>query len=66
MKGGTNIVDQKISFYSCKTKSRKCTTIVFSYLLDTCYINAASVLAMNEHTEQRKYNLFEVVFGLVL
>ena len=35
-KGGTDIVDQKISFYSCKTKSRKWTTIAFSYLLDTC------------------------------
>ena len=65
-KGGTDIVDQKISFYSCKTKSRKWTTIAFSYLLDTCRINAASVLAMNKHTEPRKQNSFEVGFNLVL
>ena len=51
------MVDQKITFYSCKTKSRKWTTIAFSYLLcDICGISAASVLAMNKHTEPRKQN----------
>ena len=55
----------KITFYSSKTKSRKCTTIAFSYLLDICCINAASVLAMNKHAEPRKQNLFEVGFSLV-
>ena len=30
-KGGTDIVDQKIISYSIKTKSRKWTTIAFSY-----------------------------------
>ena len=65
-KGGTDIVDQKITFYLCKTKSRKWTTIAFSYLLDICHINTASVLAMNKHTEPRKQNLFEVGFSLVL
>ena len=65
-KGGADIVDQKITFYLSKTKSRKWTTIAFSYLLDICRINAASVLAMNEHTEPRKHNLFEVGFSLVL
>ena len=65
-KGGTDIVDQKINFYSSKTKSRKWTTIAFSYLLDICRINAASVLAMNKHAEPRKQNLFEVGFSLVL
>ena len=66
MKGGTDIVDQKVTFYSSKTKSRKWTTIAFSYLLDICRINAASVLAMNKHTEPCKKNLFEVGFNLVL
>ena len=45
-KEGKDIVDQKISFNSQKTKSRKWTTIAFLYLLDTCPIDAASVLAM--------------------
>ena len=56
----------KITFYSCKIKSRKWTTIAFSYLLDICRINATSVLAMNKHTEPPKQNLFEVGFSLVL
>ena len=56
----------KITFYSSKTKSQKWTTIAFSYLLDICRINAASVLAMNKHAEPRKQNLFEVGFSLVL
>ena len=54
MKGSTDIVDQKITFYSSKTKSRKWTTIAFSYLLDICRIIAASVLAMNKYMEPRK------------
>ena len=65
-KEGKDIVDQKISFNSHKTKSRKWTTITFLYLLDTCPINAASVLAINKHTEPSKQNLFEVGFSLVL
>ena len=34
-RGGTVAVDQKIQFYSVKTKSRKWTVIVFSYLIHT-------------------------------
>ena len=66
MKGITDIVDQKITFYSSKIKSRKCTIIAFLYLLDICRVNTASVLAMNKHTESRKQNLFKVGFSLVL
>ena len=62
-KRGTDIVDQKITFYSCKTKW---TTIAFLYLLKICRIIAAGLLAMNKHTKPRKQNLFEVGFSLVL
>ena len=54
----------KITFYSSKTKSRKWTTIAFSYLLDICRINAASVLAMNKHAERRKQTVLECKFLL--
>ena len=64
MKEGTDILDQKICFYSCKTKSRKWTTIAFLYFLDTCRINAASVLAMNEHLKPRKNNLLKLALVL--
>ena len=66
MKGGTDIVDQKITFYSSKTKSRKWTTIAFSYWLDICRINAANILAINKHKELLKQKLFEVGFNRIL
>ena len=63
---GTDIADQQITFYLCKTKSQKLTTIAFSYLLDICRINAASVLAINKHAEPCKQNLFKDGCSLVL
>ena len=57
---------KKINFNLYKTKPRKWTTIAFLYLLDICRINAASILAINEHTKQRKRNLFKVGFNFVL
>ena len=46
-KGGTDIVDQRIGFYSSKAKSRRWTMSTFAYMLDTCRINACTVYAMN-------------------
>ena len=46
-KGGTDIVDRKISFFSCKPKSRRWPIGAFSYFLDTCCVNASTVLALN-------------------
>lgn len=43
-KGGTVTVDQKIQFYSVKTKSRKWTVIVFSYLIHTISLNCVILL----------------------
>ena len=63
---GTDIADQQITFYLCKTKFQKLTTIAFSYLLGICRINAASVLAINKYAEPRKQNLFEDGCSLVL
>ena len=34
-KRGTYIIDQRMGYYTCKTKSRKWTVSAFSYLLDT-------------------------------
>jgi len=42
-KGGTDIVDQKMSFYTCKAKSRKWTMVLFAYLLDTIRVNSATL-----------------------
>ena len=35
-KGGTDIIDQKMGFYSYKSKSKRWTMNAFSYVLDTC------------------------------
>ena len=49
-----DIVDQKMSFYSCKTKSRKWTLVVFAYLLDTIPVNSATLYALNRNMDLKK------------
>ncbi len=46
-KGGTDIMDQKMSNYSTRTKSKKWTRSAFSYILDTARINAQTIYAAN-------------------
>lgn len=58
-KGGTDIVDQRVGFYTCKTKSPRWTMVAFFYLLDTCRVNSSTVYCMNQKTDPRKQNSFE-------
>ena len=53
-KGGTDIVDQKFGNYTVKTKSRKWTTVAFSYPLDTVRVNAMTVAALNNDKEPNR------------
>ena len=46
-KGGTDIVDQKMSSYSVKPKSSKWTICSFSYILDVARVNATTVTFLN-------------------
>ena len=46
-KGETDIVDQRMSFHSCKPKFRKWTVVAFSYLSDTYRVNASTIMAPN-------------------
>ena len=46
-KEGTDIIDQKMGYYTVKTKSRRWTMVAFAYLLDTIRVNASTVLAVN-------------------
>ena len=41
-KGGTDIIDQRIGFYTCKLKSRKWTITVFSYVIDMARVNSCA------------------------
>ena len=63
-KGGTDIVDQKIQFYSVKAKNRKWTMVVFAYLLDTIRVNAATLYAMNKNINPTKQNAFDHCYNL--
>ena len=62
--GGTVIVDQKMSFYSCKTKSRQWTLVVFAYLLDTIRVNSTLLYALNRNMDPKKQSSFEFGYSL--
>ena len=63
-KGGTDIVDQKIGFYTTKTKSRRWTMTAFSYLLDTIRVNAGTIYGLNNTIDPRKVDSFDFIFRL--
>jgi len=65
-KGGTDIVDQRMANYSCKTKSIKWTLTAFSYVLDTCRVNAATVFTLNMKQDPRKQNSFKFGWDLAM
>ena len=51
-KGGTDIADQRMSYYTTNTKSRRWTLPMFSYVLDTARINAQTVFTRNMSRER--------------
>ena len=57
-KSGTVIIDQRMEFYSCKPKSPKWTITALTYVLDTCRVNASTVLAVNVGCSPRAQDLF--------
>lgn len=58
-KGGTDIVDQRVGFYSCKSKSPRWTMVAFFFLLDTCRVNSGTVYFLNKKKDPRKGNSFD-------
>ena len=67
IKGSTNIVDQKKSFFSCKPKSHKWPIVAFFfYFLDTCNVNASTVLALNQGKDPQKQDSYDFGFDLVI
>ena len=65
-KGGTDIVDQRMAFHTCKTKSRKWTTIAFAYMIDTARVNSSTIYALNKKIDPLKQKSFEYGFELVM
>ena len=63
-KDGTDIIDQRMGTYSCHVKSRRLTMAAFSYVLDTCRVNASTVFALNKGQDPPKQKSFNFVLGL--
>ena len=51
-------------FYSCQTRSRKCTLVVFAYLLDTIQKNSTTLYALNRNMDPKKQSSFEFGYSL--
>ena len=66
IKGGTDIIDQPMNFYSSKAKSRRWIMTAFAYVLDTCRVNASTVIALNQSIKPRNTNSFDFEITLVL
>ena len=64
-KGGTDIIDQRAQYYTCKVKSNRWTIVAFSYILNNGPINASTILALNKKDDPRKVNSLDFVWELV-
>ena len=58
-KGGTDIIDQRMGFYTCKPKSRKWTITVFSYIIDTACVNSSTTFALQKKDDPFNQDSFE-------
>ena len=61
-KGGTDIVDKWMDFYTCKSKSRKWSMVAFSYIVDMARVNSSTLFALNGNKDSLKQSSFE--FGM--
>ena len=54
-KGGTDITEQRMGFYTCKSKARKWTITVFSYVIDMARVNLSTTFALQKKYDPCKY-----------
>ena len=64
-KGGTDIIDQRMGFYTCKPKSRKWAISVFSYIIGMARINSFTTFALQKKYDPRKQDSFEYCYTLL-
>ena len=65
-KGGTDIMDQKNYFCTCKAKSRKWKMAALYFILDTARANAQTMLCLKERNDVRKTKSFDIGFDLAM
>ena len=63
-KGGTDVVDQRMGFYTTKTKSRKWTRTALSYVSDMARVNSSTILSLGKKKDPTKVDSFEYCFNL--
>ena len=64
-KGRTDIIDQRMGFYTCKPKSRKWTITVFSYVIDMARVNSSIAIALQKKYDPCKQDSFEYCYTLL-
>ena len=64
-KGGTNIIDQRMGFYTCKPKSRKWTITGFSYVIDMARVNSSTTFALQKKCDLCKQDSFEYCYTVL-
>ena len=57
-KGGTDIIDQRMGFYTYKPKSRKWTTTVFSYVIDKACVTSSTTFALQKKNDPCQQDSF--------
>ena len=64
-KGGTDIIDQRMEFYTCKPKSRKWIITVFSYVIYMARVNSSTTFALQKKYGPCKQDSFECCYTLL-
>lgn len=65
-KGGTDVMDMKMSRYSCKALTHKWTMVHFYFLLDTIRCNTLSLYAIKHGLSPSKVNSFDKSWEIVM
>ena len=65
-KGGTDIMDQKISKYSCKSILNRWTMVNFFYILDNIRCNATTLYTLKHKKNPRKVDSFDIGWELIM
>lgn len=64
-KGGTDIIDQRIHFYTVHTKSSRWTMNGLAYILDTATVNSQTIYAIKMNVDPRKCSSLTYGWNLV-
>ena len=64
-KGGTDIIHQRMAFYTCKPKSRTWTTTVLSCIIDMVRVNSSTTFVLQKKYDPCKQYSFEYCYSLL-